>query len=138
MARVSRSMALEKLKQMKTNFDSVNTILPLKDFNYLVTPKGTKIGFSYDCEWKYMKKNGVKKLIPVRAIVTRQNEVCVSVVAKKIQGKYPDHEPNFPYAYHYRGYYYLIDGNHRAVKAMLLEQDYMWAYVADARPSFRS
>jgi hypothetical protein len=138
MANLTRNEALERLEKLPCNYDGCfNTILPLREFDGFVTPSGKRVGRNsspYICEWAYMAEHGVKKLIPVRAIITRQSNVSKTAIALKIKGKFPDHEPDYPYTYHHRGYYYLIDGNHRAVKATLLEQDYMWAYVADGRP----
>lgn len=77
-------------------------------------------------------KNAPVVNVPVEHLVTHQERVSRSVVSRKIQGKFPDHDPDIPQVVHYQGKFHIYDGNHRANKARLTGQKTMKAQVVYA------
>ena len=141
MAKRSRTVAQRILKRLKPHLElgggdknQIQNIVPHEYHSRYVAPDGKKLGDRYNNEWYHIEQHGTMKRIPVSSIISRQHSLDAGIVAKKIQGKYPDHDPSVPYALHHEGKHYLIDGNHRIAKARLLGQTHVWAKVADARP----
>lgn len=106
--------------------DDMDSLIPLHDFDISEFKKNGKEIEPRDFV------NAPLRHVPISSMVTRQQRVSRSVIAKKLQNKFKDHDPEHPWIIQHNGVHYLDDGNHRANKEKLRGRKHILARVVDA------
>lgn len=88
--------------------DNMTNVIPWTPINTDHLYKGEK-----RINYGHFKDAPVHK-VPLNKVVSNQESVSRSVVSKKIQGKWPDHNPDIPYYILHNGQYHIFDGNHQS------------------------
>lgn len=95
-------------------------------------PFGAVPGEDVNLNYSSFEKGDAKLMdVPVKDIVVRQKKVSSRVVKDKIDGKWGQDDPKWPYVMKYHNVYILFDGNHRLNVARLKGEKYLKCMVYD-------